>query len=967
LGTRQLFSEKSAKELLEDFVQSGSQEPYEEIVRRYAAMVYGVCLRVTHDKHDAEDATQAVFLSLALQAKTQREINYVGPWLQKVAHRLALDVKKSKTRRRKREEKLADQARTRAGTNGFAGSHNGRSAAGNGFFGGNGHRDPADGPGAEELKQILLEELNQLPAKYRMPLVMHYFGGLSREEMAEELGCNPSTLGVRVHRGKAMLGTRLTKRGITLSAIALAVLLEHAVKSSALQPIISASASASGASSMLYASSAFGSNGAFSASARVLAIARTAMRSIAYAKLKFAIVMLLVFCSAAITSGTVLARYVDLSRIHLPVPLDLSRWIEPLFKSLLPVLRADSSSAGPVEAPIADGPDPLNLAKVDLPAHDLDGPADFPGGEIDALSNDPPIGTAVGASDPALAQKPEPDPKLNQVAQATLNPPRTAQPADAKPVVHQEDPAGKNRDNKPNPSGAAADGAQPVLASAAAGDVYLGAGGGGGGGKPEVYTLPPGGMLHTQNLVVGESSSADFKQLGGFNQIDNTLTIGHQRGSSGSYTLSGGTLSAMKQVIGDAGDGAFIQLDGVNISQQSITIGRANGSSGKYQQADGKTVVINPDPNSDPGNDAGGLHIGEKAGSNGSYILTGGVLSADPQIIGKAGKGTLTQAGGTNTTGAIDLGAQSGSSGTYQLVDGQLVFTPRPTNKPSATINIGGEGHGTFNLGNAQSTGNIYQVGGGGSVVVRGKPTGDGSLIGWGKVNLQGGLANNGQVVADGYNRNRTLDLSSFQWVTSSFENSRNGGTAGWFARRKGSLLLPPIPMTAGSSTGTFGEDQFDPMLDLVNSTRFHLYGIQHAGSVSVALQSPLRDDIPALPQGHQFIGIWKFAADDLGGFTSADLEVRYDDALASAKGLDESILKLWVHEEANGQWLRLDHDPSFYRDTTDHILGVHAPGNFDYFAVSAPEPGSALLVVIGAGVGLLRRKRREPRASTSE
>ncbi len=111
MGNRKLFDEKSALELLEEFRVSGSNEPFEEIVRRYAAMVFGVCLRVTGDKHDAEDATQAVFLSLALQAKTSRQITYVGPWLQKVAHRLALDTKKSKTRRKRREEKLADQQR----------------------------------------------------------------------------------------------------------------------------------------------------------------------------------------------------------------------------------------------------------------------------------------------------------------------------------------------------------------------------------------------------------------------------------------------------------------------------------------------------------------------------------------------------------------------------------------------------------------------------------------------------------------------------------------------------------------------------------------------------------------------------------------------------------------------------------------------------------------------------------------
>src|SRR5215213_4298677 len=239
LGNRQLFDSKSVQQLLEEFRQSGSNEPFEEIVRRYAAMVFGVCLRVTGDKHDAEDATQAVFLSLALQAKTSRQITYVGPWLQKVAHRLALDVKKSKTRRKRREERVADEARA---TNG-----NGRHFTNGGAFGGgNGHAmNPADSPGAEELKAIMMEELNQLPAKYRLPLVMHYFGGLSREEMSEQLGCNPSTLGVRVHRGKAMLGTRLAKRGIAISAIAVAVVLDHVIREGAIGPIIgSATASA---------------------------------------------------------------------------------------------------------------------------------------------------------------------------------------------------------------------------------------------------------------------------------------------------------------------------------------------------------------------------------------------------------------------------------------------------------------------------------------------------------------------------------------------------------------------------------------------------------------------------------------------------------------------------------------------------------------------------------------------------
>jgi len=49
-------------------------------------------------------------------------------------------------------------------------------------------------------------KLDKLPAKYRLPLILHYFGGLKPEDMAKELGCKPSTLGVRLHRGRKAAG-----------------------------------------------------------------------------------------------------------------------------------------------------------------------------------------------------------------------------------------------------------------------------------------------------------------------------------------------------------------------------------------------------------------------------------------------------------------------------------------------------------------------------------------------------------------------------------------------------------------------------------------------------------------------------------------------------------------------------------------------------------------------------------------
>ncbi len=291
---------------------------------------------------------------------------------------------------------------------------------------------------------------------------------------------------------------------------------------------------------------------------------------------------------------------------------------------------------------------------------------------------------------------------------------------------------------------------------------------------------------------------------------------------------------------------------------------------------------------------------------------------------------------------------------------GQLTFYPRgnPTSVADAAINVGGRGNGVFYFGGDTSTGTIYEVGGdSASVIVRGTQSANGSIDGYGKINLGGVMVNNGQVIADGYGKDRTLDLSSFSAIASTIENPRWGGTSGWFATRHGELKLPAIAVQAGTNTYTWGEDPGDPMIDLVNSVRFTVENAKNAGDVSIALMSTIRTDIPTLPGGHHFIGVWSFDGSELGGFSGVDLQIRYDDGLAASMGLDENILKLWRYDPDDSQWHRIM-DGTFSRDTLDHLIGGYAPGDMTYFAVSAPEPGSATLLLVAAGAVALRRRR---------
>jgi Sigma-70 region 2 len=59
-------------ELLKLYLRQREEAAFEALVRRHGPMVMGVCQRVLHNSHDAEDAFQATFLVLVRKASTLR-------------------------------------------------------------------------------------------------------------------------------------------------------------------------------------------------------------------------------------------------------------------------------------------------------------------------------------------------------------------------------------------------------------------------------------------------------------------------------------------------------------------------------------------------------------------------------------------------------------------------------------------------------------------------------------------------------------------------------------------------------------------------------------------------------------------------------------------------------------------------------------------------------------------------------
>jgi RNA polymerase sigma-70 factor (ECF subfamily) len=195
--------------LLSRFVVEQDQAAFAALVQRHGPMVWGVCRRVLHDAHEAEDAFQATFLVLARKARSLGKPESLGSWLYGVAYRTALHAKAEAARRRAPQGQVPALAAD----------------------------DPVEELIGREIRLVLDEEVNRLPSKYRAPFVLCYLEGQTHEEAARSLGCPRKTVTTRLTRARDRLRARLLRRGVTVSAGAFAAALSQNTGSAAGWPM----------------------------------------------------------------------------------------------------------------------------------------------------------------------------------------------------------------------------------------------------------------------------------------------------------------------------------------------------------------------------------------------------------------------------------------------------------------------------------------------------------------------------------------------------------------------------------------------------------------------------------------------------------------------------------------------------------------------------------------------------------
>jgi RNA polymerase sigma factor (sigma-70 family) len=158
------------------------------LVERHQSLVWRVCLAITRDRHQAEDAFQATFLVLVRKARSLWVRDSLGPWLHQVACRTASCHRTVALRRRRHERRCAELEAIR-------------------YVETVGPRDP-------DRDAAVHEELGRLPEKYRAPLVLCDLEGRTHQEAARSLGWPIGTVKTRQSQGRRLMRDRLMRRGL---------------------------------------------------------------------------------------------------------------------------------------------------------------------------------------------------------------------------------------------------------------------------------------------------------------------------------------------------------------------------------------------------------------------------------------------------------------------------------------------------------------------------------------------------------------------------------------------------------------------------------------------------------------------------------------------------------------------------------------------------------------------------------
>lgn len=164
----------------------------ESLMAQYEAKIFGLALRTTGNRQDAEEVLQDVFWSILRNIDSFRGESKLSTWIYRITMNTAL--MKLRGRPKSQHIPLEEELGPAMTKDGMIAE---RLVDWTGL--------PSDELEHKELAERLEEAINQLPPDYRTVLVLRDIEGVSTEEACEVLNLSVAALKSRLHRARLFL------------------------------------------------------------------------------------------------------------------------------------------------------------------------------------------------------------------------------------------------------------------------------------------------------------------------------------------------------------------------------------------------------------------------------------------------------------------------------------------------------------------------------------------------------------------------------------------------------------------------------------------------------------------------------------------------------------------------------------------------------------------------------------------
>ncbi len=182
-------------DLLEQYLQHGSESAFTDLVNRYVNLAYSVAQRQVRDPGLAEEVVQQTFCLLSQKARHLAQYNNLAGWIYRATYNLSLKALRNERIRREREHAMANLDQPTLG-------------------------DTSNAPW-ESLVPLLDEALTQLPDNDRAVLVLRFTQHKPLREVGEAMGTSEAAAKMRLGRALDKLRHFFKGRGISCTSVSL--------------------------------------------------------------------------------------------------------------------------------------------------------------------------------------------------------------------------------------------------------------------------------------------------------------------------------------------------------------------------------------------------------------------------------------------------------------------------------------------------------------------------------------------------------------------------------------------------------------------------------------------------------------------------------------------------------------------------------------------------------------------------